>query len=327
MNDMSQLKVQLHSAISVISPDISNDLLTARVEEVLYNYDIQHRTNKDIDEDLTEKIAIFISAKKLEGKSPNTLKDYSMELRLFSKHISKATIQINTSDIRSYLSSLEDIEASTRGKKLTVLKSFFGWMVEEEILLRDPSKKIKLPNTKKRIPKGLTIGELSLVKEMCKNKRERALVEVFFSTGARVSELSGMKLSNLNRQDMSISVIGKGNKEGIVYLSETAMYHLNNYLNTRDDDCDYLFITRRKPYRQMQRHTVSDEIEKIESRCGLNKKLTPHVFRHTLGQTLLNKGATLEVVQHILRHADISTTQIYAHVSEESKRSAHKRLI
>lgn len=326
-NDMSQLKMQLHAAISIISPDTPRDILSVRVEEVLYNYNIEQKSYKKLANDLNEKFEMFLSAKEMEGHSPKTIKDYRMELRLFNRFVSKPTVQIDTRDIREYLSSLDAIEMSTRGKKLTVLRSFFGWLVEEEVLLKNPTTKIKSPKKKRRLPKGLSVGELAYAREMCSTHRERALLEVLYSTGARLSEITGMRISEYNHQNMCISVIGKGNKERKVYLTEGAKYHLDRYLSVRKDkcECDYLFITTRKPYRQVSNRSIQDEVEKIGNRCNLSKKITPHVFRHTLAQTLLDNGAALEEVQHILGHSEISTTQIYAHVSEERKRSAHKR--
>jgi len=161
---------------------------------------------------------------------------------------------------------------------------------------------------------------------MCKTKRERALVEVFYSTGCRLSELASMNVDMINYQEMSTTVIGKGNKERKVYLTFTALFHLNNYLNDRTDDCGAVFITQRKPFRRMSNKAIQDEIHHIEQRVGLkNKKLHPHIFRHTLGQTMLDNGAKLEEVQHVLGHESISTTNVYAQVSEERKQQAHKR--
>jgi len=156
-NDASRLESDLKTIVTTICPDILQDTLALRLEEVLYRYHIEHRASQNLEDDLNDKISLFLSSKKLEGLSETTLTDYQMELRLFSRHVSKAVVMIQTPDIRHYLASLENIETSTMGKKLTVLKSFFGWMVREEILLRDPTVKIKSPKKKKRLPKGLTV--------------------------------------------------------------------------------------------------------------------------------------------------------------------------
>lgn len=324
-NDASRLQSDLQTIVTTLSPEILQDTLALRLEEVLYRYHIEHRASQDLENDMQDKLELFLSSKRLEGLSEKTLKDYEMELRLFIQKNNKAVVQIQTPDIRTYLASLKNVQTSTLGKKLTVLKSFFGWMVREEILLRDPTAKIKTPKKKKRLPKGLSVEELALVRELCETKRERALVEVFYSTGCRLSELASMDKDRINMQDMSTTVIGKGNKERVVYLTWTAMYHLKSYLKSRDDDCDAVFITRRKPYRRMSNKTIQDEIDKIEQRANLKKKHTPHVMRHTLAQNMLDNGASLEEVQNILGHENIGTTQVYAQVSEERKQQAHKR--
>ncbi|MGE6488530.1 tyrosine-type recombinase/integrase [Paenisporosarcina sp. NPDC076898] len=324
-NDASRLQSDLQTIVTTLSPEILQDTLALRLEEVLYRYHIEHRASQDLENDMQDKLNLFLSSKRLEGLSENTLKDYKMELDLFIKQNNKAVVQIQTPDIRNYLASLKNVQTSTIGKKLTVLKSFFGWMVREEMLLRDPTAKIKTPKKKKRLPKGLSVEELAFVREICETKRERALIEVFYSTGCRLSELASMDRDRINIQDMSTTVIGKGNKERVVYLTWTALYHLKNYLKSRDDDCDAVFVTQRKPYRRMKNHTIQDEIDKIEQRANLKKKLTPHIMRHTLAQNMLDNGASLEEVQNILGHENIGTTQVYAQVSEERKQQAHKR--
>lgn len=324
-NDASRMQNDLRAIISTLSPEISADVLEVRLEEVLYRYDIHHKATQDLENDLKEKVDLFISSKQLEGLSPKTLDDYQLELGLFMRTNNKAVVQIQTPDIRKYLADLKGIETSTMGKKLTVLKSFFGWLVREEILLRDPTAKIKLPKKKARLPKSLSVQELEMVREACLSKRERALVEVLYSTGCRLSELASMDISRINKQDMSTTVVGKGDKERKVYFTYMAMYHLERYLESRTDDCDAIFASLRKPIRRMSNRSIQDEIDNIEKRCSLNKPMHPHTFRHTLAQSMLDNGASLEEVQHILGHSNISTTQVYAHVSEERKQQSHKR--
>ncbi|MGE6370655.1 tyrosine-type recombinase/integrase [Planococcus kocurii] len=324
-NDSNRMQNDLRSMMSILSPDISQDVIESRLEEILYRYDIQHKAMQELENDMQIKTDLFLSSKMLEGLSGKTLKDYRMELRLFQRHTNKAVVQIQTPDIRSYLASLQNVQSSTVGKKLTVLKSFFGWLVKEEMLLRDPTAKVRLPKKKKRLPKGLTVAELELIREMCVNKRERALVEVFYSTGCRLSELASMDIDSIDKQDMSTTVIGKGDKERKVYLTHKALFHLDKYLNTRHDNCGALFVTVRKPHRRMSNGTIQDEIEKISKRANLKRDFTPHTFRHTLAQNMLDNGASLEEVQHILGHENIGTTQIYTHVSEERKQTSHRR--
>src|SRR5699024_1177310 len=141
----------------------------------------------------------------------------------------------------------------------------------------------------------------------------------------RLSEVANVKLDDIDKQNMSVTVIGKGNKERIVYLSFKCLYHLNKYLSSRNDDCEYLFTTERRPYRQVGNRAIQREITKLNKDVKLSNKLTPHVLRHTLANNLLNNGADLADVQAILGHEDPSTTLVYAQVSEERKRRAFQK--
>ncbi|WP_069201764.1 tyrosine-type recombinase/integrase [Bacillus niameyensis] len=329
INDVARLMMDLNVVTSIVAPDIDEVKLMHRLEEVLSNYEIKRKTELDIEDDTSEKVDMFLSAKQIEGLSGLTLEGYMLELRLFCKFVKKGVVQITTSDIRAYLASNKKWQPGTVDRKLSVIKSFFGWLVEEELLLRNPSSKIKSPKKPKRLLKALTVDELEMVRESCETYRERALVEVLYSTGCRLSEIANMKISDINYQDKSATIIGKGDEERRVYLTFKALHHLNNYLNTRKEplegDSDYVFIRERRPFNQLTGRSIQRAIDKIENRAKLSKKLTPHTFRHTKASLMMENGAELADVQHILGHKNPSTTLIYAHVSEERKRQAHKR--
>lgn len=325
MNDKSRLFNELSSSIETISPEIDSSKLTDRVEEILASYNISRKTTTEMIKDLSEKIEFFLSAIKLEGFSKLTIHDYRLELNLFRRFINKPTVQITTFDIRAYLSSYEGLMQSTLGKKLFVLRSFFNWLVKEEYLLKNPTLRIKPPKTPSRINKGLTIAELEKVRESCKTLRQRAIIEVGYSTAARLSELVGMNISHINYQDMSLSVIGKGDKERTVFLSPRAMYHLQKYLKSRDDSCDALFATVRQPYRRMTGGAIQREIKKIEEMSNIKSRLTAHRLRHTFGFLAMEQGIELADLQSLLGYSDPSTTLVYGSASEERKRQAFNR--
>jgi site-specific recombinase XerD len=325
INDTGRLANDLKVIISTLTPDVELNRLEVRLEEVLSNYEIHRKTQKDIENDLADKVEIFLSSRKIEGLSDLTLDGYKIELRLFANYVNKAVVQITTSDIRMFLAHNKKWMMSTVDRKLSVLKSFFGWLVKEEMLLRDPTAKIKAPKKPKRLPKALSIEELEIVRESCKTIRERALMEVMYSTGCRLSEIANMRKSDINLQEMSVRVIGKGDKERICYLSVKALHQLKKYLLSRGDGCEYLFVTERKPYRKMSHRNIERIIDVIEGRAKISKKLTPHVFRHTFGTLAMENGADLADVQHLLGHEDPATTLVYSHVSEERKKQAHKR--
>lgn len=323
--DHKKIMKELTAVVTTISPDIDETALEVRLSEVVANYFVERKSQIDLENDMLDKLLMFLAAKKLEGLSKETIKSYRIELNLFDRFNQKPVSQITTADIRRFLALKPELKSNSVEKKLSVLKSFFGWMVEEEILLRNPSSKIKAPKKEQRLPKGLSIEELEQVRESCVTLRERALVEVFYSTGCRLSELISIKKSDIDMQKMNLKVVGKGNKERVVYLSFKAIYHLNKYLDSRTDNCNALFITLRKPYTNVKNRAIQREIDKIEQRAEIKKKLTPHVMRHTYATLSMEAGIELTDLQHLLGHSNPGTTLIYGHVSEERKQQAYKK--
>jgi len=329
INDTARLMNDMNVVTSIVSPDVDEVKLMHRLEEILSNYDIKRRTELDLEDDTAEKVDMFLAAKQLEGLSQITLEGYLIELRMFCNFVNKAVVMIRTPDLRLYLGSNKKWQVGTIDRKLSVLKSFFGWLVQEELLLHDPTRKIKAPKKPRRLPKSLTVEELEIVRESCKTLRERALIEVMYSTGCRLSEVSNLRISDIDFQDMSATVIGKGDKERTVFFFFKAMHHLKKYLLSRKEPLEgksnFLFILERRPFTQMKNRTIQRVINKIEQRANLSKKLTPHTFRHTFATLSMGNGADLADVQHLLGHADPATTLIYSFVSEERKKNAHKR--
>ncbi|MER2169050.1 MAG: tyrosine-type recombinase/integrase [Psychrobacillus psychrodurans] len=325
MYDSARLMNELGVIVSTLCPVVDMVKLKVRFEEVLSNYESKRKTILDLEKDIPEKIEWYLSSKKLEGLSDMTLESYKIELDMFARTFSKSVVQITTADIRLYLGKKTYLKSSTVSTKLSVLKSFFGWLVREEVLLRDPTAKIRLPKKEQRLPKGLSIEELEKVRESCETLRRRALIEVFYSTGCRLAELAAMNKSDVNYQAMNMKVIGKGNKERIVYLSFKAIYHLKKYLNSREDDVQALFVTERKPHRRMGHRAIQREIDKVEAVANISKKLTPHVMRHTFATLSTDAGIDLADLQHLMGHSNPSTTLIYSNVSEERKQNAFKK--
>lgn len=330
MSDAAKMINDLEVIVSVLNPNTDSVKLKIRLEEVLDRYNIETKTTEQLKADLLDNIRLYISSKRLEGLSDLTLSDYYRELVMFEFFVNKPTVQITTSDIRRYLASNDSVMASTNGKKLSVIKSFFTWLVDEEIILRNPSSRIRQMKQPKRLPKALTAIELEQLREACGSLRERAIVEVMYSTGCRLSEISNMKRKAINWSNSSLKVIGKGDKERVVYINPKARYHLERYLEEceeSENECEYLFSTERRPCRQLQNKSIQDIISKIASRTTIDKKVTPHVFRHTMATLAMENGIELGDLQQLLGHESANTTLRYASVSEERKYNAHKRFV
>lgn len=294
---------------------------------IMSAYQVKRVEADSIHPDLTEKVEQFLSAKRLEGFSEVTLDGYQLELRIFREHVRKRAEDITTADLRQFLGSFTEIKASSRSRKLSVLKSFFGWLTAEEYLQRDPSAKIRPPKKEKRMPKALSIEELEMLRESCVTLRQRAMLEVMYATGCRLAEVQGLNKSDIDYQSMSCRVIGKGNKEREVYLSYKAMYHLKKYLDGRTDESESLLVTERKPHRRMSARAIQREVGVIAAAAGLDKRVSPHTMRHTFATLTLNNGADIVAVQHLLGHADPATTMTYSNLSDERKREQHKKFL
>jgi integrase/recombinase XerD len=312
--------------ISELVP-IDVETVRSRLSTIISPYHVHCVDSEEVHPDLHEKIKLFLSSKKIEGLSKTTLDGYKIELDIFADKVKKRADQISAADIRVFLAQFEHLKMSSISRKLSVLKSFFGWLTFEELLERDPTAKLKPPKKEKRLPKALKIEELEMLRESCKTVRQRAFLEVMYATGCRLSEVHDLNKSDINYQTMSCKVIGKGNKEREVYFSFKAMYHLRKYLMQRTDEDEALMVTERKPYRRLSKRGIQREIATIAKNAGLEKKCSPHTLRHTFATLLLNNGAELAGVQALLGHESPDTTLIYSQLSDEKKREQHKKFL
>ena len=322
-----QLLSEVVVSLFDLLPGIDASKVKNTLSKIISKYEIRIAPENVIKSDIPEKIDIFIASKRVEGLSELTLEGYRRELNLFRKKVDKVVSEITAADIRVYLGELAGLKKSTIGKKLDVLRSFFGFLTAEEYIQRDPTKKVKTPKPDQRIPKALNIEELEMLREGCRTPRQRALLEVMYATGCRLSEVKELNRNDVNTQNMSSKVFGKGRKERTVYLSFRALYHLKKYLNTRTDNEEALFVTKIKPFRRMENKTIQDEIKAIAKNVGLEKKVHPHVLRHTFATLMLNNGADLSAIQALLGHSNPATTQIYSQLTENNKQEQHKKFL
>lgn len=320
-----QLLSQVIQSVIALCSEVNVSNLRTKLSEVISKFDIKKIDVEQAHPDLKEKIELFLSGKKLEGLSENTLSDYKLHLAKFSGNVKKKVEDITTADIRVYLGQFNNLKNSTLSTKLSVIKSLFGWLTAEEIIQRDPTTKIKPPKKEKRLPKSLSIEELEMLRESCKTIRQRALVEVLYSTGCRLAELHSLNKSDIDYSTQSCRVIGKGDKEREVYLSFKALYHLKKYLLSRTDDSPALIVSERQPYGRLSMRGIQRDIKEIAKVAALQKNVSPHKLRHTFATLTLNNGADLVAVQELLGHENPATTQIYANITAERKREQHRK--
>lgn len=296
---------------------------------VLNGYTLSIKEGCDEESDLTDKIRIYLNSLRLDGLSEKTIKNYGYKLRRFAGQVQKPVIRITTQDLRGYLAWVVEtykIKNTTLETEKSILRSFFGWLELEEFITKDPTKKIKATRVEKRIRRSLTVEELEQMRDACSTPRERCIFEMFFCTGVRLDELSKVDVTDLNWTDNSIRVIGKGNKERVVYFSDKSKLYIRKYLAVRgESESNALFIATKKPKARLGHRSLYNEIKAIAARAGFDKSVYPHLLRHSFATIGLKSGMSINVIHDLLGHQSLDTTLIYARLDQETARHEYRK--
>jgi len=271
------------------------------------------------------------------GLSSNTLSAYRVDLKLLALELANYDIEIQQarkSDLLSFISKRvqSGIKARTTARQISSYRSFFQYLLRMNLIKVDPTIDIEMPRIGKPLPRTLTEAEVNDLLEAPDVKdvighRDKAMLELMYATGLRVSELISLKISQINFNQGVLRVTGKGNKERLVPIGEEALECLSNFIeNSRDQilnnkKVDVMFPTKRG--QSMTRQTFWYAIKRYSRVAGIKKKISPHGLRHAFATHLLNHGADLRVVQLLLGHSDLSTTQIYTHIARERLKDLH----
>lgn len=314
-----EVVIKLIGKLSLEFPELNQFKVRDIIEEVLYKYEITSAETALSTSDVKEKLQIYLAVKKLDGLSINTLKDYSYQLQIFAKYLRKPLATVTTDDLRMYLAArCKNMKPSSKNGQITILKSFFSWLRGEEYIPKNPMLKIKQTKQPKRLRKPLTLYELEVLRQKCKTIRQKALLEFTYSTGCRLDEIVNVDKDIISWSNRTLKVIGKGNKERQVFFSEKAEYLLREYLLSRNDDDQALFVTSKGKIHRLGRRSIEREIEKIAKMAGLGKRVYPHLLRHTFATHALAAGMPIHILQAILGHSTPATTQIYAETNNEN---------
>lgn len=265
---------------------------------------------------IEHNIKIFIDDKERQGLSKTTLDSYMIELRIFQNYINDILInEIETSKIKDYLRHREDnysiSSKSSMERVRSILNIFFDWLLQENIIDANPVNKVKPFKFHKRGNEGLNNTELIEIRDACKTPRERAILEVFLSTGCHLAELGHLQLHDINWINKTIN-IGSGEKRRVVFLTPKAEKYLKHYLDERDDNISNIFVTERKPYRQMSLRAIQREMDNIAKKTKIHKKISPRTFRDTFVRIMLEKGYQWNTLQVLLGyHSKASRSESY----------------
>ena len=280
----------------------------------------------------------FIDALWVEnGLSQNTLSAYASDLRIFNKSLTTKNLhQADNSDIALFLSQRyeQGISARSSARILSSLRRFYSYLLRENHISTDPTALIDTPHIGRPLPSSLSEHDVELLLNAPEptsvlGARDRAMLEMLYATGLRVSELVSLTTNQINLRMGVLRVTGKGNKERLTPIGEQAIDCLEEYMQhsrkalLSERPCNTIFVTNRAA--GMTRQAFWHIVKRYAKKAGISKELSPHTLRHAFATHLLNHGADLRVVQLLLGHSDLSTTQIYTHIANERLKEMHSK--
>ena len=273
-----------------------------------------------------EYITSYLQYLEYEKKlSKNTIKAYDNDLNKLLE-FKNNLLSINNKDIKEFIKKSNNLSTKTLAHRLTVINSFYNYLLSENIISINPCYSINMPKIPSKLPEVLSEEEvdklldINLVDKY--SYRNKAMLELLYATGMRASELTNLKLNNIDLDSCVVRIMGKGSKERIVPINDTTIKYLNIYINNyrkeilNKKDSEYLFISN--ALKPITRQGLFKIIKKECIRAGIKKNVYPHILRHSFATHLLNHGANIRIIQELLGHEDITTTEIYTHLSNET---------
>ena len=274
-------------------------------------------------------VKVFLAAKRVEGCSEKTVRYYDSTIRNVLTAIGKDAKDITTDDLRMYL---DDYQSRSGASKVTIdnirriLSSFFAWLEDEDYIPKSPVRRIHKVKTCKTVKETYSDEALELMRDNSECVRDLAIIDMLASTGIRVGELVKLNRTDVDFENRECIVLGKGNKQRKVYFDARTKIHLQNYLKSRTDSCEALFVSLQKPYNRLLISGVEIRLRELGKRLDMNK-VHPHKFRRTLATMAIDKGMPIEQVQQLLGHQSVDTTLQYAMVNQNNVKLSHPRYI
>lgn len=320
-----EIVAKLQNQVPDETINIVQDILVIELNK----YEIQERCTDVAVQDNSGEALLkkFIATKRIEGTADSTLRRYADENLKLIRFLRKPLYEVTTYDLRFYLSYRRQ-QGGVSNRSLDGMRrcysSFFGWLSAEGMIGRNPCAALAQIKYRKQVKKPFSATDMEKLRKACDNIRDLALVDFLYSTGCRVSEVSSLDISDVDFEAQECIVVGKGNKERVVYLSDVAGMHLQKYLQGRKDISTALFTG--KGSRRLGKNGIEAVLKRLGTRAGV-ENVHPHRYRRTLATNLLDRGMEIQYVAAVLGHADLKTTQIYCYISQRNVRISYRRYI
>lgn len=323
-----------NSLIRTINSEMNsylNNFQLEKLNEILeynfYNYDVIEidKSKKELD----NYIELFIASKKVEGCSERTLNYYESTIGNMLIEVNKNVKIIDTNDLREYLTKYQkknNCSKVTIDNVRRILSSFFSWLEDEDYIIKSPIRRIHKIKTSKIVRETYTDETIEKLRDSCEEIRDLAIIDFLSSTGVRVGELVKLNIEDINFEERSCVVFGKGSREREVYFDARTKLHLEKYLSLRKDNNPALFVSLLSPYDRLEISGVEIRLKKLGKELNM-QRVHPHKFRRTMATKAIDKGMPIEQVQRLLGHAKIDTTLQYAMVNQNNVKISHHKFI
>ena len=271
----------------------------------------------------------FLISKALEGKSPNTVERYRYELQRLLSYVNKGITDITDGDISNYMRAykkIRQISNQTLKNVRAVYSGFFTWLCERERIRRNPMILVEDIKVERKLKKPFTDEERERLLKNCETLRDKAMMEFLYSTAVRVSELAVLNKRDIRWTTKDLIVFGKGAKERTVYLNDRTNMYMKEYLDSRMDDNEALFVSLKSPHKRLSKTGIEYLIRRAGKRAGV-EKAHPHRFRRTAATNALNRGMPIEEVALFLGHEKLETTLLYCTIDQEKLKKDHEKYL
>ena len=322
---VSQVVLQMQGCLDNVQAKVLQNTL----EAVLAQYEVQPKAAEQPVGDDDSLVESFLAAKLTEGCSPKTLKYYKTTILIAKSSIGKCVKDIQTDDLRNYWTRYQQgkgLSKVTVDNVRRILSSFFSWLEDENYILKSPVRRIHKIKTTICIKETYSDESLEQMRDASPQLRDLAMIDMFSSTGIRVGEMVLLNRDDVNFEDRECIVLGKGDKERIVYFDARAKIHLQEYLNSRKDSNPALFVSLKAPHQRLSINGIECRLRKLGKKLNIHR-VHPHKFRRTMATMAIDKGMPIEQLQRLLGHRRIDTTLQYAMVKQNNVKFAHRKYI